>query len=115
VPDASALFNLMRNLGGAVGLALIDTVMFGRAPAHGEALARKLLARDFATFKFVGLSRPPRTMSITPDMQDLARPAVERAAMTIAVTEAWLLIAGLTAVGVLVALAVRTRSSVFKC
>ena len=25
VPDASGLFNLMRNLGGAIGLALIDT------------------------------------------------------------------------------------------
>jgi MFS transporter, DHA2 family, multidrug resistance protein len=115
VPDASALFNLMRNLGGAVGIAIIDTVMFGRAPVHGNALAQKLLARDFTAFKFVGLSRPPRTMPTTPDMQELARPAVERAALTIAVTEAWLLIAALTAVGVLVALAVRTRSSVFKC
>jgi MFS transporter, DHA2 family, multidrug resistance protein len=111
VPDASALFNLMRNLGGAVGIAIIDTVMFGRAPVHGNALAQKLLARDFTAFKFVGLSRPPRTMPITADMQELARPAVERAALTIAVTEAWLLIAALTAVGVLVAMAVRTRSS----
>lgn len=28
VPDASGLFNLMRNLGGAIGLALIDTVIY---------------------------------------------------------------------------------------
>ena len=35
VPDASGLFNLMRNLGGAIGLALIDTVLYGRAPAQG--------------------------------------------------------------------------------
>jgi MFS transporter, DHA2 family, multidrug resistance protein len=27
VPDASGLFNLMRNLGGAIGLAMIDTVI----------------------------------------------------------------------------------------
>ena len=27
VPDASGLFNLMRNLGGAIGIALIDTVI----------------------------------------------------------------------------------------
>ena len=33
VPDASGLFNLMRNLGGAIGLALIDTVIYGRAPS----------------------------------------------------------------------------------
>ncbi len=25
IPDASGLFNLMRNLGGAIGIALIDT------------------------------------------------------------------------------------------
>jgi len=32
VADASGLFNLMRNLGGAIGLALIDTVIYGRGP-----------------------------------------------------------------------------------
>ena len=32
VPDASGLFNLMRNLGGAIGLALIDTVIYTRSP-----------------------------------------------------------------------------------
>ena len=42
VPDASGLFNLMRNLGGAIGLALIDTVIFGRAEMHGRDLAAKL-------------------------------------------------------------------------
>ena len=36
VPDASGLFNLMRNLGGAIGLALIDTVIYGRSPMHGD-------------------------------------------------------------------------------
>ena len=30
VPDASGLFNMMRNLGGAVGIALINTVLYGR-------------------------------------------------------------------------------------
>ena len=30
VPDASGLFNMMRNLGGAVGIALIDTILYGR-------------------------------------------------------------------------------------
>jgi len=30
VPDASGLFNLMRNLGGAIGIALIDTILYGR-------------------------------------------------------------------------------------
>ena len=30
VADASGLFNLMRNLGGAIGIALIDTILYGR-------------------------------------------------------------------------------------
>ena len=111
VPDASALFNLMRNLGGAIGLALIDTLIFGRAPGHGAALGAKLMNRDETAFKFVGLPRPLDSTIITQEMQDMARPAVERAALTIAVTEAWLLIAGLTAIGVLVALAVKSCGS----
>src|SRR6202022_359495 len=36
VPDASGLFNLMRNLGGAIGIALIDTILYGRSIGHGE-------------------------------------------------------------------------------
>ena len=32
VNDGSSLFNLMRNLGGAIGIALIDTVLFTRTP-----------------------------------------------------------------------------------
>ncbi len=32
VPEASALFNLMRNLGGAIGIALIDTILTERTP-----------------------------------------------------------------------------------
>jgi MFS transporter, DHA2 family, multidrug resistance protein len=42
VPDASALFNLMRNLGGAIGLALIDTVIFGRAAGPRSLQVRRL-------------------------------------------------------------------------
>ena len=37
VPDASGLFNMMRNLGGAVGIALIDTILYGRTSGHVEA------------------------------------------------------------------------------
>ncbi|MBC7480151.1 MAG: DHA2 family efflux MFS transporter permease subunit, partial [Pseudorhodobacter sp.] len=49
VPDASGLFNLMRNLGGATGLALIDTVIYSRAPAHATALLARLQAGDADT------------------------------------------------------------------
>ncbi len=46
VPDASGLFNLMRNLGGAIGIALIDTVIWGRLPGHADALRDRLMAGD---------------------------------------------------------------------
>jgi MFS transporter, DHA2 family, multidrug resistance protein len=82
-------------------------VIFGRAPGHGAALAAKLMDRDFAAFKFVGLARPLRNTVITPEMQELARPAVERAALAIAVTDAWMLIAALTVVGMLLAMVVK--------
>src|SRR5271154_6562409 len=55
VPDASGLFNLMRNLGGAIGLAMIDTVIYSRSPIHGAALMDKLLAGDIDTARFIGI------------------------------------------------------------
>jgi DHA2 family multidrug resistance protein len=55
VPDASRLFDLMRNLGGAIGLALIDTVIYGRLLFLGAAIRDRLQAGDFATAKSVGL------------------------------------------------------------
>ncbi len=47
VADASGLFNLMRNLGGAIGIALIDTILYGRSGLlHAEDFRIRLLARD---------------------------------------------------------------------
>ncbi len=39
--NASGLFNLTRNLGGAVGLAMINTIMNKRLDLHLAAAARK--------------------------------------------------------------------------
>jgi len=38
VSGASGLFNLMCNLGGTVDLALIDTMIYGRAPILGRQI-----------------------------------------------------------------------------
>jgi DHA2 family multidrug resistance protein len=107
VPDASALFNLMRNLGGAIGIALIDTVVFGRAAQHGAMIYERLEARDRAIFEFTGLPFIPADRVVTPGMISIAKPVVEKAAATIAITEAWLMLAAITATGVAIALAVR--------
>ena len=57
IPDASGLFNMMRNLGGAIGIALIDTIIYTRAPIHARELADRLAAGDLEAMKTLA-SRP---------------------------------------------------------
>jgi DHA2 family multidrug resistance protein len=105
VADASGLFNLMRNLGGAIGLALIDSVIYGRVDGLGARIADRLRAGDVATAKFIGLSsaafaaRPPGPP--TDAVREMLRPMIERAALTQAIDEAWALIAVLTVAALL--------------
>jgi DHA2 family multidrug resistance protein len=115
VPDASGLFNLMRNLGGAIGLALIDTVIYSRSPVHGAAIMDKLQAGDVETARFVGIplgmfmARPAGPI----DAQTAAmlQPFVEKAALVRAVNEAWMMIAALTVVALLCVPFARVASS----
>lgn len=101
VPDASGLFNLMRNLGGAIGLALIDTVIFGRTPGHALQLAARLTAGDAGAATIVGIpldifaERAPGPPSA--EEEAMLRPLVEKAAMTLAINEAWAMLAVVTA------------------
>jgi DHA2 family multidrug resistance protein len=111
MPDASALFNLMRNLGGAIGLALIDTVIFGRAEMHGRALADRLARGDAAALDFVGLPSLPVPIQIIPEKMQLVHRAVERAALTMAINEAWTMISILTAAGAFLAWAASKGSN----
>ena len=98
VADASGLFNLMRNLGGAIGIALIDTVIYGRSTMHGDLMARRLLAGDIETARFIGipLERFIAADPLDPATQALVQPLVEAAALTLAINDAWGLIAALT-------------------
>ena len=57
VADASGLFNLMRNLGGAIGIALIDTILYGRSTIHAEDFRARLLAGTSAQPRRSGLIR----------------------------------------------------------
>jgi DHA2 family multidrug resistance protein len=106
VPDASGLFNLMRNLGGAIGLALIDTVIYGRAPVIAERLGQALDRGDVETAKIVGLpldrflAHVPGT-PLEPAVLAYVRRAVERQATVEAINEAWAMAAMLTLAGVL--------------
>jgi DHA2 family multidrug resistance protein len=99
VANASGLFNLMRNLGGAIGLAVIATLIQQRVPIHIAALIERLQAGDPQTAQFVGL--PPDQFTGQPvgpvdqATRDLVAPLVEHAGLTLALNEAWLLLGGI--------------------
>jgi DHA2 family multidrug resistance protein len=105
VPDASGLFNLMRNLGGAIGIALIDTILYGRTGAHAEALRDRLIAGDVTAAQAIGLDvqlfthRPLGVTDAT--VEAYVRPMVERAAFALSTDEAWALLAGVALIGLL--------------
>src|SRR3569833_3393565 len=56
IADASGRFNLMRNLGGASGSALIDTILYGRVGVYAESFRHRLLAGDVGAADAIGLS-----------------------------------------------------------
>ena len=100
VPDASGVFNLMRNLGGAIGIALIDTVIFGRTAEHGETLLVQLQAGDVDAAAFIGIPldefQAVTQGSIDVEAIGMLQTAIEKAAMVLAVNEAWALLSGVT-------------------
>jgi DHA2 family multidrug resistance protein len=105
VANASGLFNLMRNLGGAIGLALIDTVIYGRSPVHAERMVDKLKAGDIATGRLIGL--PEGSLSgtavqhVDPETVSLVRALVEKTAMVLSIDEAWAMLAAFSALATL--------------
>src|ERR1700733_6693233 len=106
VPDASGLFNLMRNLGGAIGIALIDTILYGRTAGHAEALRDRLLAGDVSAARAIGLDvqlfthRPAGVSDAT--VEAYVRPMVEKAAFALSANEAWALLAGVALGGLVI-------------
>jgi DHA2 family multidrug resistance protein len=94
VPDASGLFNMMRNLGGAVGIALIDTILYGRTAGHAEAIRQRLIAGDATAAQAIGLDRIPPDLSAVRSM-------IDRAALATSANEAWALLASVALVGLL--------------
>jgi DHA2 family multidrug resistance protein len=105
VPDASGLFNLMRNLGGAIGIALIDTILYGWTAGHALALRDRLLAGDVSAARAIGLDvelflhRPAGVSDAAAEAY--VRPMVEKAAFALSVNEAWALLACVALLGLM--------------
>jgi DHA2 family multidrug resistance protein len=100
VPDASGLFNLMRNLGGAIGIAMIDSIIYGRSPIHAKAITQQLLDGNVATAKAVGIPlelfamRAPGPLDAS--TRAMLEPLVSKLAFVQAMNEAWAVVAFLT-------------------
>jgi DHA2 family multidrug resistance protein len=113
--NASGLLNLIRNLGGAIGIGLVDTIVNVRPPAIASQLISDLLHGSRRVADFVGLPVDlvaGQTMA-TIDPSDLAlvRPIVARAAATTAFNEGWILLGSLMALSLLALPLLRRASS----
>jgi len=105
VADASAIFNLMRNLGGAIGIAVVDTILQQRTPHYFMNLAMRLKGGDPSAAAIVGLPTAPfkgHDMGpVDPIMKAMVEPLIQKAALTLAFNEAWLVVGGLFALSLL--------------
>jgi DHA2 family multidrug resistance protein len=115
VPDASGLFNLMRNLGGAIGIAVIDTVLYARSEFHAEIFRDRLLAGDATAAQAIGLSKElfAKRLPGPPDAQAVAfvRPMIEKASLALSVNEAWAVLAWVALLGLLLVPLAREKNS----
>jgi DHA2 family multidrug resistance protein len=102
VADASGLFNMMRNLGGAIGIAVIDTIVYSRAPTHTQELIDQLANGDLHTFRTLGLPADTTVESLMDAaMQAKIAPLVQKLAFTDAINDAWAVIAMVTLVALI--------------
>ena len=104
IADASGLFNLSRNLGGAIGIALIDTIVFSRGPEHADRIVELLKQDPAKAAGLLGL-----TLDELPDTEDPTglmgiMDVIEQASITSAINEAWLVMGAITAVALAVLL-----------
>jgi DHA2 family multidrug resistance protein len=113
--NASGLLNLMRNIGGAIGIGLVDTIVNVRPPAIATQLISDLMHGSRRVADFVGLPVDlvaGQTIA-TMDPSDLAfaRPIIMRAAATTAFNEGWIVLGSLTALSLIVLPLLRRASS----
>ena len=103
VADASGLFNLMRNLGGAIGIAVIDTIIYTRAPEHARTLADRLAAGDLDTARTLGISQEAIGPALLdPGHQAMLASLIDKVAFVEAINDSWALVALTTLVALVI-------------
>ncbi len=96
VSDASGLFNVVRNIGGAIGIAVMDTVMFTRGPTHADQIMELIAAKPDAAATQLGITvdtlpSPDDAMSMM-GIMDL----IQNASLTQALNDCWWLLAAVS-------------------
>lgn len=114
VADASSLFNLLRNVGGAIGIASVDTILEERTPHFADAIVARLQAGDPAAAQLVGL--PTERFHnvpmgpVDPFLKDMIEPLVRKAGLVQAFNEAWFALGLLFALSLLLIPLLRGQS-----
>jgi MFS transporter, DHA2 family, multidrug resistance protein len=92
IGDASGLFNVSRNIGGAIGIALIDTVIFSRAPEFTDQIMIALKTDPAAAAKMLGL--PIADLPSPDDSSGLMgiMDSIQGASLSMAINECWFLL-----------------------
>jgi MFS transporter, DHA2 family, multidrug resistance protein len=97
IPDASGLFNLMRNLGGAVGLAIIDSIIFTRSPEHAQKLFDGLVSGDPSTLSSLGVTQDAVVQAAAdPGKRAAMSELLKQVAFADSINDAWFALAILT-------------------
>ena len=101
VSDASGLYNLSRALGGVIGIALIDTILFSRSAEHADRIKDMMAADPQAAARLMQI-----TVDELPDAEDPlglmgVMDMIQETSVTLAVNEAWLMMGGLTLIAVI--------------
>jgi DHA2 family multidrug resistance protein len=101
VSDASGLYNLSRALGGVIGIALIDTILFSRSAEHAGRIQDLMTADPAAAAALLQI-----TTGELPDPTDPmglmgVMDIIQEASVTMAANEAWLAMGGLTALALI--------------
>ena len=101
VSDASGLYNLCRALGGVIGIALIDTILFSRSAEHADRIKDLMTADPEAAARMMQIG-----VDELPDAEDPlglmgVMDMIQETSVTLAVNEAWLMMGGLTLIALI--------------
>jgi MFS transporter, DHA2 family, multidrug resistance protein len=92
IGDASGLFNVSRNIGGAIGIAIIDTMIFSRAPQYSETVLDAIKTSPELAAKIMGMAVADLPASDDAMGMMGIMDAVQGASLTLAINDCWMLL-----------------------